>query len=105
MTMNFDSQIITNYPENVFYFSGVANAQAAYDYIGQHATQDHQTGCLMTINENGEGSRCDENSTWYVITAEELPSEFFTKAVISPEGQILLDKIIEQGNSPPIANT
>lgn len=109
MNINFDSQLITNRPENVFYFSGVANAQAAYDYIGAHTTHDHQVGCFMTLNEDGEGSRCDENSTWYVITAEELSSEFFTKASLSPEGQMLLDQIIEeeknQKTEEPVANT
>lgn len=108
MTINLDSQIINNRPENVFYFSGMPNLQSGYDYIAAHTTTDHQIGCVMTPNEDGEGVRCDENSVWYVITAEELSSEFFTKAVLTPEGQAILDKIIEEENNPtppPVSNT
>ena len=104
MSVNLDSQIITNRPENVYYFSGMANAEAAYNYIADHVSIDHQVGCIMTLNEDGEGSRCDENSIWYVIINQELSSEFFTKAFLTPEGEEILRNIIEQENQP-VANT
>jgi len=109
MTINLDSQIISNRPENVYYFSGMPNLQAAYDYADEHTNHDYQIGCVMTPNEDGEGVRCDENTIWYIITAQNLPLEFFTKASLTPEGEEILQRAIEEDNAPlpipPVANT
>ena len=107
MTINLDSQIISNRPENVYYFLGMPNLQAAYDYADEHTDHDHQIGCVMTPNENGEGVRCDESTIWYIITAQELPLEFFTKASLTPEGEEILQRVLEddKNNAPPVANT
>lgn len=99
--INLDSQIISNRPENVYYFTGMANMEAAYAYIGDHVDIDHQVGCVMQPSYDGEGARCDEDTIWYVIVDQELSSEFFTKAVLTPEGQELMDKIIDEENNPP----
>ena len=108
--INLDSHIISNRPENVYFFSGVPNTEAAYLLIYSHVNTSCQVNCIMTPNENGEGARCDENSIWIVIIDQELPSEFFTKAILTPEGQEIMDKIIYDENNPPnppleVANT
>ena len=105
--INLDSQIITNRPENVYYFTGISNMEAAYTYIGNHVNVDHQVGCVMQPAFDGEGARCDEDTIWYVIVNQELPSELFTKATLTPEGEELIQKIIDEENNPtePSANT
>jgi hypothetical protein len=100
--INLDSQIITNRPENVYYFTGVANMEAAYNYIGDHVNFDHQVGCVMQPSPDGEGARCDETTIWYVIVNQELPSEFFTKASLTTAGEEILQQIIEMESVPPL---
>lgn len=105
--INLDSQIINNRPENVYYFTGMANIEAAYAFIGDHVNIDHQVGCVMQPSPDGEGARCDETTIWYVIINQELSSEFFTKASLTPAGQELMQRIIDEDNNPPepVANT
>lgn len=105
--INLDSQIITNRPENVYYFTGMPNIEAAYAYINNYVNISNQVGCLMQPSPDGEGAICNESTIWYVILNQELPSEFFTKAILTPEGQEIMDKIIYDENNPPepVANT
>lgn len=101
MQINYDDFILMHYNKNVYTFTGVESIDAALEYMYQHTTQDFTHTAVYTPNEDGEGSRVDNQTVWIVYTDEVLPAEFFTKIELSEEGErrktaIIAEKEVRQ---------
>jgi DsbC/DsbD-like thiol-disulfide interchange protein len=94
MLTEADGFIIHNYPDKVFYFTNMADQDAAQQLVSTHATVDFHLSGVFTPNDNGEGSHTNANTVWYVTTTEDLPAQYFTPAVLSAAGQAELDAIL-----------
>lgn len=94
--INFDDFILMHYNENTYHFTGVENIEAALEYMYAHTTRDFIHNAVFTRNEDGEGARADTQTTWIIHTTEDLPSEFFTKVVLSPEGEVRKQAMLDE---------
>lgn len=84
--MNYDSLIIQHDPMDTYMFTGIEGIEAAHEHMYAHCTIDFQHSAILTRKEDGNGSRADVNTIWFVFTTESLPSEFFTKVELTAEG-------------------
>jgi hypothetical protein len=84
--MNYDSLIIQHDPMDAYMFTGIEGIEAAHDHMYAHCTRDFQHTAIFTHNEDGNGSRADADTIWFVFTTESLPNEFFTKVELTAEG-------------------
>jgi uncharacterized protein YneR len=91
MSANYDDLAIFHDPLDMWYFTGAANMEAAIDYMHSHAQGSFTHSAIFTPNEDGVGARADEQTVWFMFVDHDLPTQYFTKYELTPDGIVRRD--------------